>query len=127
MNPEWNISACGLNCATCDFYKARQGDTDKQQEIIDWFKQDYGQTITPEQTMCSTCMGPDTSHWSPKCAIRLCAKEKQVKHCSDCPEFVCSKLENFANDGHSSHRQAVENLRAIKRIGLDNWKQQNTP
>ncbi|MCB2171822.1 DUF3795 domain-containing protein [archaeon] len=79
MNPEWNLSVCGLNCATCDFYLASKGNAEKQQEIIDWFLEDYGKTLTPMQTMCHGCRAPDTIHWSPDCTIRLCAKEKKSK------------------------------------------------
>ena len=121
MGGEWNISVCGLNCATCDFLKAGQGDKAKQQEIIIWFKEDFGETITPEQTMCMGCRAPNDIHWSPDCVLKNCAEEKQIKYCSECPEFICGKLDAFANDGHESHRKAVENLKQIKEIGLEKW------
>ena len=118
---EWDLSACELNCATCSFFKAGQGDTEKQQEIIQWFKNDYGKEISPEQTMCKGCMGPIEVHWSPECAIRNCAMEKEVSSCYKCGYFVCDKLDKFANDGHESHRKAVMNLKEIKKIGYEAW------
>ncbi len=121
MNQGWKISICGLNCASYDFYKAGQGDKKKQQEIINWFKQDHGKTITPEQTMCHGCRGPDKPHWSPDCELRKCATEKRYNYCSQCPEFICTKLEDFASDGHSNHREAVENLIKIKEMGYEAW------
>jgi hypothetical protein len=53
--------------------------------------------------------------------MMLCAREKGVKLCSECPGFVCEKLEAFANDGAAHHRRSVENLRRIKETGFDAW------
>ncbi len=121
MGAEWNISVCGLNCAACYFLKAWQGDNAKQQEIVDWFKRDYGKDITPEQTMCIGCRAPKKTHWSPNYVLKNCAEEKQLTHCYECPEFICTKLETFTNDGHESHRKAVDNLKQIKESGLETW------
>lgn len=121
MEPEWNLSVCGLNCATCDFMRAGQGDKAKQKEIIDWFKRDFDEEITPEETMCMGCRGPRETHWSPDCALRNCAIERGVTSCYMCEDFICSKLDAFSNDGHSSHKQAVDNLREIKKTGYTAW------
>ncbi len=121
MEPEWNISACGLNCAACDFYKAGKGDTAKQQEIIDWFKRDHDKDIKPEQTMCNGCHGTKNIHWSPDCPMMNCAEQKTVNICYECPEFICAKLEAFAKDGSSTHHRTVENLKEMKKKGLEAW------
>ena len=71
--------------------------------------------------MCMGCMGPIEIHWSPDCTIRNCAMEREVSSCYECGYFICEKLDNFANDGHESHREAVENLKEIKRIGYEDW------
>ena len=127
MGSEWNVSVCGLNCATCDFLKAGQGDIEKQQEIIHWIKQDHGKEISPQDTMCLGCRGPSETHWSPDCTLRSCALGKGITHCYDCNEFVCEKLENFANDGHESHKKAVENLKEIRSMGLEAWIKSQSP
>jgi len=127
MSVDWSLSACGLNCAACDFYKAGYGDKAKQQEIIDWFKRDYGKDITPEQTMCLGCHGPRETHWSPDCKMMNCATEKGVSICFMCPEFICEKLNSFANDGSPTHRRTVENLKEMKRQGLEKWMSGHKP
>jgi hypothetical protein len=42
-----------------------------------------------------------------------CVDEKHLEHCGQCQEFVCAKLEAFANDGHQHHKEAVERLKQI--------------
>ena len=51
----------------------------------------------------------------------LCAKEKDIRYCFQCEDFPCKVLTDFSSDGIPHHRQTVENLKAMKRIGLDAW------
>ena len=91
---DWDISVCGLNCARC---KLR------------------------EQGKCGGCRGPLDKHWSPGCKFLPCAKAKGHRYCFECADLPCDKLQAFASDGHEHHCLAVENLKQMKALGLDQW------
>lgn len=91
---DWDISVCGLNCARCKLLA--QGD-------------------------CAGCRGPLDKHWSPACKFLPCAKAKGHRYCFECSELPCDKLKAFASDGYEHHRLAVENLKQMKAIGLEEW------
>ena len=115
------LGVCGLNCGACDIYMACRGDEVKMKEILDWFREKRGLDLKPEQVRCDGCTGDLSRHWSKDCKMMLCARERGVKLCSDCPDFLCPKLEAFANDSTPHHRRSVENLRRIREMGLDAW------
>lgn len=91
---EWDVSVCGLNCAKCKMV---------------------------EQGECNGCRGSLDRHWSPDCEFLTCAKSRGHQHCFECIDFSCEKLQAFATDGHEHHRLAVENMKEMKEIGLENW------
>jgi len=62
---EWNLSACGLNCAKCDIYMASHGDEGMRASIVDWFRDERNVNLKPEQVRCEGCMGDPERHWSP--------------------------------------------------------------
>jgi hypothetical protein len=63
---------------------------------------------------CKGCREDRSLHWSPDCPLlTCCVDEKHLEHCAQCAEFVCEKLEAFANDGQAHHRDAVERLKRI--------------
>ncbi len=121
MADDWALGACGLNCGVCDIYMACRGDEGKMREVLGWFKEKRGLDLKPEQVRCDGCTGDLSRHWSEDCKMMLCAWERGVKLCSECPEFICDKLEAFANDGAAHHRRSVENLKRIKESGLKAW------
>jgi len=123
---EWVLGACGLNCGVCDIYRACRGDEGKMREVLAWFKEKRGMDLKPEQVRCDGCTGDLSRHWSEDCRMMLCARERSVALCSECPEFVCGKLEAFAGDGTAHHRRSVENLKSIREMGLRAWlREQN--
>ncbi len=93
-NPEWDISVCGLNCARCSLLES--GD-------------------------CKRCRGPIDGHWSPGCEFLPCAKQRGHRYCFECDDFICDKLQAFADDGHEHHRLTVENLKKMRKLGLKEW------
>jgi len=52
-------------------------------------------------------------------------QRKKINNCTECPDFICTKLDAFQNDAHKSHHQAVENLKQIKKTGLQQWIKNN--
>ena len=121
MGDDWVLGTCGLNCGVCDIYKAGKGDVGKQMETVRWFKEKRSLDVPQEKIRCDGCTGSLDRHWSPDCRMMLCARERGVKLCSECPDFVCEKLEAFAYDGMAHHRRSVDNLKRIKEMGLKAW------
>ena len=74
-----------------------------------------------EKGECAGCRGPLDKHWSPGCKFLPCAKAKGHRYCFQCDDLPCDKLQAFASDGHEHHRLAVENLKQMKALGLDQW------
>jgi hypothetical protein len=93
-DPDWDISVCGINCARCKLL---------------------------EEGKCAGCRGPLDQHWSPNCKLARCAEAKGHRYCFECDELPCDRLLAFASDGHEHHRITVENLKAMKEVGLEQW------
>lgn len=70
------------------------------------------------------CKGPNPCD---PCAIKICASGKGLDSCAACADFPCLRLDKFGNDGAPHHHQAVENLRSIREIGIEEWFKQLTP
>lgn len=121
---EWNISVCGLNCATCDIFLAGHGDEKRRKEIIDWLREKRNKIVKPEQITCEGCRGSLEVHWGADCKMMCCAKRRGVTYCFQCADFPCSMLEAFASDGVDHHKRTVENLKKMKEIGMERWLQE---
>jgi hypothetical protein len=121
VDEDWDISICGLNCARCDIYEASHGADEKRAEILTWFKEKRGLDLKPEQIRCEGCRCPPEQNWSKDCNMLLCATEKRHRYCFECACFPCQHLERFASDGVDHHKRTVENLCAMKRLGLGEW------
>lgn len=89
----WDVSVCGLNCAKCDLFPER----------------------------CGGCRGSLEHHWSPDCPFLPCAAKKGVDYCFQCGEFPCRTMLEFADDGWEHHRITVDNLRRMRKVGLQAW------
>jgi len=118
---KWLISVCGLNCAECDIHQAGQGNERLRNEILEWFKTKRGKIVRPEQIRCEGCRGPLEGHWSSNCKMMMCATKRDIQFCFQCSEFPCAEVNNFASGGSRSHKQAIENLKTIKEIGIEEW------
>ena len=96
---EWDISVCGLNCARCK--------------------------LTAEGK-CPGCRIPE--RWSQDCHFFPCAEAKGHRYCFECDEVPCERVEEFASDGYEHHRLAVENMKKMRQLGLEEWiAQQEKP
>ncbi len=107
------IACCGLDCGSCDMREAAS-DPKKQQEFARWFKEKLGQDVRPEQIGCTWCRGDRKGHWSADCWIlKCCLDEHGFDHCSDCPDFACSRLEEWAEQ-NNRYAAALERLRGMR-------------
>ncbi len=92
------ISACGLNCADCEAYKATINDDEvAREEVAKKWSEIYGANCQPEDCICEGCMQDgllSTAH-ATTCGIRACVVERGLDNCAGCKEFACGQLEEF--------------------------------
>lgn len=85
--------------------------------------------ICPDKVRLNECHGCECSlkdcaaDWHQhNCEIYKCAVDKDYVTCADCEDMPCTKLSRFCfNPEAANHRPIIENLRRIKKIGLDKW------
>ena len=73
---------------------------------------------------CECCKGANLCG---PCGIKDCAVPRNIDSCADCGDFPCAVIEAFANDGVPHHRQAMNNLLAIRENGVEAWFATLTP
>jgi len=125
MEGEHLAAVCGLYCGACSIYRAwRDDDQERVQAIYDLMSSRM--KITLEDTHCDGCLGQGKlTPYCQQCDIRACAAEKPgVTRCSDCPDFPCSLINDFNNDGIRHHAEVLENIRHQREIGFDEWLQE---
>lgn len=106
------IAPCGLDCSKCDIFTA-QGDPETMRRIIGWFEAKRNMKLREEDIKCGGCPGDRAKHWSPDCWILKCTVDgRGLRHCSECKEFPCAKLEEWATD-NAGYRQALERLKRM--------------
>lgn len=69
---------------------------------------------------CGQCAaGPHRAN----CYIyHCCGGEKRFESCSECEDFPCTRVTQFAYDPiWRSHLPVLENLRRIRRVGVEAW------
>ena len=95
---------CGLFCGTCPSY--------------------------PED--CHGCLSDKLTPACSRCAngFRTCAKEHGISRCYECADFPCARLESFSQKhwekGIGHHLRVIDDLRAMKELGLAAWVAQQT-
>ncbi len=100
MPDEKCIAICGLFCGACPAF--------------------------PEE--CNGCLSDFVREGCKECkkyGFRDCAKEHNVKHCYECGEFPCKRLEEFSKgpiiNGICNHSNAIPDLESLKKIGKAEW------
>ncbi len=110
------IACCGLDCGVCDMRQAA-GSPGTQREFAQWFKDKLNKDVKPEDIGCTWCRGDRDGHWSPDCWIlECCAVRHGLEHCSQCGEFACDRLREWAR-GNDRYAAAFELLRAMRESG----------
>ncbi len=54
---------------------------------------------------------------APNCAIRNCAKAREVEVCAFCPDYPCEKIQIFAQ----SEPLLLHDAGRMKKVGLEQW------
>ena len=89
---------CGLICSDCGAYIATQNNDNKKREEVakQWSKQ-FQVDLKPSDINCDGC--PSNSDilidHCIVCEIRKCGKQKGIKNCAHCNEYICRKLDGF--------------------------------
>jgi hypothetical protein len=108
------IAACGIDCKKCDIYKS-SSDLLLAKSLADWFHTVRKIDVDPVEIKCQGCMGSRTSHWSPDCWIlKCCVDTKGLKHCNECNEFPCERLEKWAKSD-IGYMRALEYLKSLNK------------
>ena len=111
------IAFCGLACIGCDAFPTNQKKMTAGEKIKvaeKWtMLYGHGNTIKAEDIHCDGCQSTDGNlfHYCSVCEIRKCGKEKKIKNCAYCSDFMCEKLEKFFTMGPT----AKANLEEIRK------------
>lgn len=116
------IAPCGIDCGACPIRRA-PFDSDAAEELVSWFKgnkwleEEEGiNEIISKGMYCKGCRSDRKAlHWSPDCQIlECCVYEKELDYCYECSEFVCERLEEWAEE-NSGHKKALKRLKRLKK------------
>lgn len=111
------MGRCGLMCDLCPAYIGTQeGDQELLEETALTWSREFGYSHTAKEILCDGCLPADgrQSRYCQECRIRVCAVERGLESCGDCPEYACTRLEEFFAMAPEA-REALEDRRA----GLD--------
>jgi len=107
-----HIAFCGLDCKKCEIFLAR--DNEKiANELAKKFEGSW-ENVEPSDFHCGACRSNIDECWTPDCWIReCCMNTKKVHICSECPDFPCSKLKDWASKSQR-YENALNNLFKLK-------------
>ncbi len=125
------VSYCGLYCDLCG---ARNDTPERAQALIATLKQaemDKWGTGMPDfvafwRFLNDLATVPDDKCCrsgkcgAPNCAIRNCAKSREVEVCAFCTEYPCEKIRIFAQ----SEPLLLHDGERIKKVGLEQWTEE---
>lgn len=108
------ISACGLNCATCECREATlSGDMERKADIAVRWSKNYDANLTADDISCVGCTEEGTRFkWCDNCPIRACAVGKGYKTCAECADFPC-ETNKFIIENVPDARANIESLRVL--------------
>jgi hypothetical protein len=115
------MAACGLDCGPCQIRTAPT-DPKAAEALLKWFRSqgwledgEGMEQVIERKMYCTGCLGDREAHWSADCWIlQCCVDQRSLSNCSECPEFACDRLEEWAgqNDGY---RAALVRLREMRK------------
>jgi histidinol-phosphate/aromatic aminotransferase/cobyric acid decarboxylase-like protein len=95
------VAYCGLLCQTCPLYLATRQENKEERarmraEIVKLCQEHYGMNYAlADITDCDGCKAETGRLFSASenCAVRNCAKQKNLENCAYCTDYACGKLE----------------------------------
>lgn len=93
---EQYVSRCGILCFECDYR---------------------------EECHCPTCHKTNGRPFHGECRVAMCSIKKGFEDCSECDEFPCDLLNEFAYDKeHGDNGKRIEQLKELKEKRQKNEK-----
>jgi hypothetical protein len=117
------VAPCGLYCGACTIRLAgKSGHRQLLEEIAAVLTSREGKSIRADDLACEGCLSDGAvAIVCRDCALRACALEKGVGHCSCCPEYPCQGITDFSQDGLPHHAEIPKNVSRQKESGLEAW------
>lgn len=93
------LSACGLDCPSCECYVAtKENDLAKKEDIAIRWSKNYDANLSAADINCEGCMSDGARFsWCGKCPIRACVTGKGYQSCAECADFPCATNEFLYN------------------------------
>ena len=109
------LAPCGIICTDCAIYKAAK-DKEMAEKLAERWRSAGHKDATADWFKCNGCRGNEKLVWMEDCRIRKCClKIKRLSNCSLCDEFQCDLITKFENDPFPQHKNAVANLRRMRK------------
>jgi len=109
------ISYCGLYCGACSFKQAFvQNDRNHLKGMPSYYDR-------LKEEPLDDCPGCRLENICGQCNIRDCAQEKGFDWCSQCLEFPCEKINEFAHDGKPHHEEVLKKFKKLQKLGEKEW------
>lgn len=108
------LSPCGMYCSVCVVLAAYRHNDQKGKERL---AEIFG--IQAEQVACEGCNSEKTFSFCGTCAIRACARDKNVEGCYLCPDFPCQHFTAFPIE--VSKKAMLEAIPRWKEVGTERW------
>jgi hypothetical protein len=92
------IAVCGINCNECPALLATQENDDlRRKEVAEMWSREFQASFKPEDINCDGCTSGQERLFShcQVCEIRKCGREKRLKNCAYCDDYICSKLNEW--------------------------------
>ncbi|MDP3385682.1 MAG: DUF3795 domain-containing protein [Eubacteriales bacterium] len=94
------VGMCGFVCDECPAYSKNITDDKDRNEVSRKWQELFDYDIEPEKIRCDGCYkvrieGRELLHGD--CEYKACAEKKKLERCSQCEEYMCTKLFEFVN------------------------------
>lgn len=66
------------------------------------------------------CPGCRADGGYPQCKIRICARNRGVELCAECPDFPCAEIERLG----SIYATLIADNRRLQLVGLEQWRRE---
>lgn len=88
------LSRCGYRCDLCLAYRPNaEANPANRQALGDGWHKYFGFKIPPEKIICDGCMSENPRLIDTACPVRPCVMQRGLANCSECPDYVCAKLD----------------------------------
>lgn len=113
-----HAAPCGLFCGACPALMANK------QDLVSEFAMRCG--LSECDVICHGCRSDTNAVFCKDCQFKACIRSMGVDYCFECQEFPCQKLIDFKNDPEPHHSLVIQNLVAMRVVGVEGWVEEQT-